>query len=242
MNTPTTDSIKKVYQYIATREFSYTTDSREVTKGGLFIALVGEMHDGNDYILQALANGSRYIVTHLSKGDIASENTLDKNIEIITVPDTRTWYRELAQYHRMQFDIPVIAIAGSNGKSTTKDLVGSILKISHTPLVTSENDNNEIGVAQTLMQLRDYHTHAVVEVGTNHPGELQDIVEMLAPTHGVITNIGKEHLEFFGSIEGVLEEELELYRYFEKNDGIIFLPDVVELLKVNILNLSGIIF
>jgi len=236
MNIPTSDSIKKVYEYIARRDFSYTTDSRKVVEGDLFIAIVGEIHDGNNFVSQALANGARYIVTHLNEESIASKNTLSEDVEIITVSDTRAWYRELAQYHRQQFDIPVIAIAGSNGKSTTKNLAGNIIAISHTPLITPENDNNEIGVAQTLLQLRDRHTHAILEVGTNHPGELKDIVEMVAPTHGVITNIGKEHLEFFGSIKGVLEEELELYRYFEKTPGTIYVPDNEELLKDNVPN------
>jgi UDP-N-acetylmuramoyl-tripeptide--D-alanyl-D-alanine ligase len=189
-----------------------STDSRMVAGGELFVALKGENF-----------NGHSFVATVFEKGVAAAIVDTSFNVEsvsgrpLLVVKDTTRALGELAHFHRMQFDIPVIAIGGSNGKTTTKDMVSSILASRYNVLSTEGNLNNHIGVPQTLLRLQRKHDVAVVEIGTNHPGEIGYLCGILEPTHGLVTNIGREHLEFFGSLEGVAEEEGVLFEYLGKH-------------------------
>src|SRR5207247_1159520 len=136
---------------------------------------------------------------------------------LLIVEDTTRALGELAHLHRREFDIPVIAIGGSNGKTTTKDMVATVLSTTYRVLSTEGNLNNHIGVPQMLFRLQKKHDIAVIEIGTNHPGEIDHLCQILAPTHGLITNVGREHLEFFKSVEGVAEEEGILFDHIRKN-------------------------
>jgi UDP-N-acetylmuramoyl-tripeptide--D-alanyl-D-alanine ligase len=135
----------------------------------------------------------------------------------MVVEDTTRALGELARLHRMRFDIPVIAVGGSNGKTTTKDMIAGVLGTSYKTLCTEGNLNNHIGVPQTMLRLQKKHEMAVIEIGTNHPGEIDYLCRILHPTHGLITNVGREHLEFFSSIEGVANEEGMLFRHLARD-------------------------
>jgi UDP-N-acetylmuramoyl-tripeptide--D-alanyl-D-alanine ligase len=195
-----------------------STDTRLIQPGQIFLALSGDNFNGNKFADEAESKGASWIILDDKK------HFDSNNPKHIWVDDALQTYCDLAQYHREQFDIRVIGIAGSNGKTTTKNLIRNVLSTEKNVLATAENDNNQIGVAKTLLQLNDQHDIAVLELGSNHPGELYPIVAMAKPTHGLVTNIGKEHLEFFGSIEGVLAEETELYKFLELTGGIKFVP------------------
>jgi len=188
------------------------TDSRKVTVGDLFIALKGEHFDGNVFVGDAFGRGAvAAVVDKLFKAEALSGRPL------LVVENTIQALGELAHLHRMKFDIPVIAIGGSNGKTTTKDMTAAVLSTTYNVLSTEGNLNNHIGVPQMLLRLQKKHEVAVIEIGTNHPGEIDYLCRILAPTHGLVTNVGKEHLEFFKSAEGVAEEEGVLFEHLRKN-------------------------
>lgn len=190
------------------------TDTRQLTPGCLFFALKGDNFDGNVFAAQALAGGAAYAVL--------DDVRFQTDARCLLVPDTLETLQQLAAHHRRQFDIPVIAIGGSNGKTTTKELVAAVLA-SHYPChFTKGNLNNHIGVPLTLLAMPDTTEVAVIELGANHPGEIEALCQITAPTHGLITNIGKEHLEGFGSLAGVKKAEGELYRYLSRHDGLAF--------------------
>lgn len=197
----------------------FSTDSRSLKTRDLFIALVGERFDGHDYVhtlpdsvSAAMVNASWY-ENHRNDGS---------PVALIVVDDTLHAYGEIAAAHRRRFAIPVVAIAGSNGKTTTKELVADVLATRYEVLRTEGNLNNLIGVPATILRMNDEHTAAVIEIGTNTPGEIERLSEILQPTHGVITNIGAEHLELLGSLEGVAEEEGALFRYLDSHRGTVF--------------------
>ncbi|MEW5798902.1 MAG: UDP-N-acetylmuramoyl-tripeptide--D-alanyl-D-alanine ligase [Bacteroidota bacterium] len=199
------------------------TDSRAVKKDDLFFALKGEKFDAHDFIDDVVRNEAAAIVVHREwsvKHDLYFRTF---PCACIIVPDTTIAFGELARTYRRKFDIPVIAIGGSNGKTTTKEMITAVLKSKYDVLHTEGNLNNHIGVPQTLFRLTNAHDVAVIELGTNHFGELKYLCEIAEPTHGVITNIGKEHLEFFGDENGVAKEEKELFRYLEERDGFAFI-------------------
>ena len=178
------------------------TDSRQARAGDLFIALRGERFDGHDYIEAVLKQGATAIVVERDKAP-AKPN----GCAVITVKDTRKALGRLAGEYRKDFGLPVAAVGGSNGKTTTKELVASVLRQKLTTLWSEASFNNDIGVPLTLLRLEKSQEAAVVEAGTNHPGELAPLISMIQPTYGVITNIGREHLEHFGNLAGVAEEE-----------------------------------
>ncbi|MFN0014337.1 MAG: UDP-N-acetylmuramoyl-tripeptide--D-alanyl-D-alanine ligase [Saprospiraceae bacterium] len=191
------------------------TDSRQVTPGCLFFALKGEKFDGNRFVQQVLADGAAYAVTDAPPAAADPDRCL-------RVPDTLEALQDLANYHRRQFDIPVIAIGGSNGKTTTKELVSAVLS-SHYPChSTKGNLNNHIGVPLTLLAMPAETEVAVIEVGANHAGDIEQLCAIAEPTHGLLTNIGKEHLEGFGSIGGVKKAEGELFEYLARQNGCAF--------------------
>lgn len=179
-----------------------TTDSRQAQAGDLFIALRGERFDGHDYLAEVAQKGVSVVVIERQR-----QPADWPGCSVVTVDDTRRALGRLATVYRKDFSLPVVAVAGSNGKTTTKDLIAAVLGQKLLTLRSAASFNNDIGVPLTLLQLEKAHQAAVLEVGTNHPGELAPLVEMIQPRYGVITNIGREHLEFFGDLAGVAEEE-----------------------------------
>lgn len=192
--------------------------------GDLFFALVGSNHDGNDYAEAALAAGAAYAV--VSRAELAARDE-----RYLYVPDTLRALQELAYTHRMNFKIPVIAITGTNGKTTTKELCHIVLNQKYNVLATEGNLNNHIGVPLTLLRLRPEHEVAVIEMGASGPGEIKLLAAITQPTAGLITNIGKAHLQGFGSIEGVLNAKSELPEQLQKTGGDFFLNDDDERLR-----------
>lgn len=190
------------------------TDSRQVTPGCLFFALKGEKFDGNLYAAKAITDGAAF--------SVVSDPALEGQPGMLLVEDTLKALQQLATFHRRKIQIPVIAIGGSNGKTTTKELVSAVLS-SHYPChFTKGNFNNHIGVPLTLLSMPVNTEVAVIEMGANHPGEIDELCRIAEPTHGLLTNIGKEHLEGFGSLAGVKKAEGELYRHLNKKGGCAF--------------------
>ena len=177
------------------------TDSRKLEVGQLFFALRGENFDGNDFAEIALENGAIAVVID-DPEKIALRN-------FYYVPDALTALQQLAQFHRKHFQIPVIAITGSNGKTTTKELISSVLSGKYRIKATSGNLNNHIGVPLTLLSIQADTEFAIIEMGANHLGEITFLCEIVQPDYGLITNIGKAHLEGFGNLEGVIRAKTE---------------------------------
>lgn len=195
-----------------------TTDSRNCPEGSLFIALKGESFNGNAFAAQALKSGSSYAV--IDQPQYAVEG--DKRF--IQVDDCLKTLQQLANYHRRQLGTRVIGITGTNGKTTTKELISAVLSQSHNVLFTQGNLNNHIGVPMTLLRLKPEHDLAVIEMGASHQGEINFLVHIAEPDYGIITNVGKAHLEGFGSFEGVIKTKGELYDYLRtKEDSILFI-------------------
>lgn len=207
------EDLYKIYRSYPT----ITTDSRNCPKNSLFFALKGENFDGNNFAEKALELGCRYaIVDNIEKC---------KDERFILVDDVLKTLKTLAVYHRQQLSIPVIGITGTNGKTTTKELIATVLNKKHKTLFTQGNLNNHIGVPLTLLQITSEHEMAVIEMGANHPGEIRDSVEIVCPNFGIITNVGKAHLEGFGSFEGVIATKGELYDYLRENNGYVFINE-----------------
>lgn len=178
------------------------TDSRQVQAGDLFIALSGERFDGHDFIVEVAQKGAVAVV--VEKGRQLA--TLPDCV-VIQVENARRAYGQIGAAYRKQFSLPVIAVGGSNGKTTTKELIAAVLRQKLNTLWSEASFNNDVGVPATLLRLEKAHQAAVLEVGTNHPGELAPLVQLIQPQFGVITNVGREHLEFFGDLAGVAKEE-----------------------------------
>ena len=181
------------------------TDSRNAQPEDLFVAVAGERFDGHTFLSEVA--GKRVAAVLIERAKLAHSANLPPDIGVITVENTRSALGRLAARYRADFDLPVIAVGGSNGKTTTKELMASVLRQLGPALWSEASFNNDIGVPLTLLKLERSHGAAVLEAGTNHPGELAPLVRMIQPRFGVITNIGREHLEFFGSLEGVAQEE-----------------------------------
>jgi len=206
-----------------------TTDSRDCPEGSTFLALRGQHFDGNQYAVKALEQGCAIaIVSDESVRQTAPDELRER---IIVVDDTLQTLKQLARHHRRQFDIPVLAITGTNGKTTTKELVAAVLSKKYRVLYTEGNLNNDIGVPKTLLRLTPEHQIAVVEMGASHPGDIKTLVETAEPTCGLITNVGRAHLEGFGSFEGVCRTKGELYDYIAAHDGMVFLNGADEQLR-----------
>ncbi|HPY30451.1 MAG TPA: UDP-N-acetylmuramoyl-tripeptide--D-alanyl-D-alanine ligase [Verrucomicrobiota bacterium] len=193
------------------------TDSRQARAGDVFIALRGERFDGHDFVDDVAAKGVVAVV--VERGKIPSPQL---PAAVIVVNDTRRALLDLAAAYRADFNLPVVAVGGSNGKTTTKDLIASVLGMGFSTLASEASFNNDIGVPLTLLRLESSHQLAVLELGTNHPGELAPLLRLAQPRLGVITNIGREHLEFFGDLEGVAQEEGVLAEHLPA-DGTLFL-------------------
>ncbi|MDR0865527.1 MAG: UDP-N-acetylmuramoyl-tripeptide--D-alanyl-D-alanine ligase [Candidatus Symbiothrix sp.] len=206
-------SIEQLYE-IFRQHPVITTDSRHCPEGSLFFALKGDKFDGNDYIEQTLTAGVAYAV-----GD---RSDLSADERIIQVDNVLQTLQNLANYHRRQMNATVIAITGTNGKTTTKELIATALSSKYKTLYTQGNLNNHIGVPLTLLQLKPEHEFAVIEMGANHPREIRELCLMAEPDYGLITNVGKAHLEGFGSLEGVVRTKTELYDFLREKGGTVF--------------------
>ncbi len=191
------------------------TDSRRITDGCVYLALKGPRFNGNTFAVEAREKGAAYVVV-----DEANFIIDDK---CLLVPDGLKFLQKLARYHRQQFSIPVIAITGSNGKTTTKELLAAVMKSTYAIHFTQGNFNNHIGVPLTLLKMPKETEVAIIEMGANHQGEIAALCEIAEPTHGIITNIGKAHLEGFGGLEGVKKGKSELYNYLANHNGVAFI-------------------
>lgn len=194
-----------------------TTDSRTCAPGLMFFALKGERFNGNDYVLQALEKGCLYAVS-----DEPDRNGFDDS-RILAVDDVLKALQRMALMHRRKLGTPVIGITGTNGKTTTKELVTAVLSRSFRVLATQGNLNNSIGVPLTVLQMRPEHEIAVIEMGASHPGDIEELVGVCDPDYGLITNVGMAHLLGFGSFEGVKKTKGELYDHIRSKNGSIFL-------------------
>lgn len=198
-----------------------TTDSRDCPEGSIFLALKGASFDGNKFAVDALEKGCAYaIVDNMSKELRAGSE--DFPTGIIKVDDTLQTFKDLAREHRRQFDIPVVGITGTNGKTTTKELIRAVLATEYSVMATEGNFNNDVGVPKTLFRLDEGTDIAVVEMGASHPGDISTLVETAEPTCGLITNVGRAHLQGFGSFEGVCRTKGELYDYLCEHECPVF--------------------
>jgi UDP-N-acetylmuramoyl-tripeptide--D-alanyl-D-alanine ligase len=203
------------------------TDSRNCQSGSIFFALKGENFNANAYAFSALENGCAYAV--IDEFEYAIDD------RFIVVENALETLQQLATYHRKQLNIPVLGITGTNGKTTTKELITSVLKEKYNVHYTQGNLNNHIGVPLTLLQLKKHHQLAVIEMGANHPGEIKLLAEIACPDYGLITNVGKAHLDGSGSFEGVKQTKSELYEYISKNGEMIFInSDNADLMEMSV--------
>ena len=193
-----------------------TTDSRKCPEGSIFFALKGETFDGNNYALQALEKGCAFAV--VDNPEVAKQDE-----RLILVPDVLAALQELAAYHRKAWGKTVLQITGTNGKTTTKELISAVLSEGKNVLYTEGNLNNHIGVPLTLLRIKPEHDIAVIETGANHPGEIANLCRIVEADFGLITNVGRAHLEGFGSFEGVKQTKGELYDDLHKRGKKIFL-------------------
>ena len=191
-----------------------TTDSRNCPEGSIFLALKGASFNGNQFAQAALEKGCSYA--------IVDEKEFQTDSRIILVDDCLQTYKDLAREHRRQFEIPVIGITGTNGKTTTKELIRAVLAECYNVMATEGNFNNDVGVPKTLFRLSEEHDIAVVEMGASHPGDIKTLVETAEPNCGLITNVGRAHLLGFGSFEGVCKTKGELYDFLLAHNSPIF--------------------
>ena len=206
-------------------------DSRNCPKDAMFVGIKGANFDGNLFVEKALELGCKYAITDNPEIGVGNPN-------IIHVEDSLKTLQDLACYHRCKFNIPVIGITGTNGKTTSKELISTVLSKEYNVLFTQGNLNNHIGVPLTLLRLNRSHNIAVVEMGANHPKEIEFLCKIARPNYGIITNVGKAHLEGFGSFEGVKKTKGELYEWIAGVDGKIFLhadnPHLCEMAEAGI--------
>ncbi|MEO9570768.1 MAG: UDP-N-acetylmuramoyl-tripeptide--D-alanyl-D-alanine ligase [Polaribacter sp.] len=205
--------IKDIYN-LYTEHFLVDTDTRSIRKDTLFFALKGENFNGNNFAKKALELGAKYA--------IVDEDIYDTNPNIILVDNVLKTLQKLANYHRNALNIPIIGLTGSNGKTTTKELINSVLSKKYKTTATIGNLNNHIGVPLTLLSMTPKTEIGIVEMGANHQKEIEFLCTICEPNFGYITNFGKAHLEGFGGIEGVIKAKSELYTYLEKNNKIVF--------------------
>ncbi|MEQ7798352.1 UDP-N-acetylmuramoyl-tripeptide--D-alanyl-D-alanine ligase [Pedobacter sp. ASV1-7] len=206
-------SIETLYQHYLSHP-TVCTDTRSIVHGCLFFALKGEKFNANTFAAQALEQGAAYA--------IIDDKTYQKNEKCILVSDVLTTLQDLARYHRDQLNIPVIGLTGSNGKTTTKELINAVLSQKYSTFATKGNLNNHIGVPLSILSITQQTELAVIEMGANHQKEIEFLCSIAQPTHGLITNIGMAHLDGFGGFEGVKKGKAELFDYLKKHQGITF--------------------
>ncbi|MDR3251225.1 MAG: UDP-N-acetylmuramoyl-tripeptide--D-alanyl-D-alanine ligase [Tannerella sp.] len=212
-------NIYQIYELFR-RNPTITTDSRKCLTGSMFFALKGDTFDGNVFAADALNGGCACAVID----DARLAGTFPNgDARIILVDDALETLQQLAALHRRSLNPKVIAVTGTNGKTTTKELIAAVLSKKFNVLYTQGNLNNHIGVPLTLLQLTDKHDMAVIEMGANHPGEIRALANIAQPDYGIITNVGRAHLEGFGSFEGVINAKCELYDYLRNASGTVFI-------------------
>ncbi|HLA60285.1 MAG TPA: UDP-N-acetylmuramoyl-tripeptide--D-alanyl-D-alanine ligase, partial [Puia sp.] len=209
-------SIEVLYQ-IFSRHPKICTDTRKIRKGDLFFALKGDNFNGNKFAIRALDNGAAYAIIDEELDDPGNHGD-----HVIRTNDALTTLQALAAYHRNQFTIPFIAITGSNGKTTTKELIHAVLSEKYKTYTTEGNLNNHIGIPLTILKIKKDAQIAIIEMGANHLGEIAGYCMYTRPTHGLITNVGKAHLEGFGGPEGVMKGKGELFDYLRAYAGSAF--------------------
>ena len=215
-------NLEQVYS-LYTNGHTICTDSRMVTKGAIFFALKGDTFDGNKFAPDALASGAELVICDDPKFSSQSNTILVANV--------LEFLQNFASYHREKLNIPVIGLTGSNGKTTTKELINRVLASQYKTFATKGNLNNHIGVPLSILSIDNQVQIAIIEMGANHIGEIAELCSIAQPTHGLITNIGKAHLEGFGSFEGVKQAKSELYRYLSGQKGELFINSNNEILN-----------
>lgn len=220
-------TIEKIYQYYS-KKYLVSTDSRKIEEGCVFVALKGERFDGNDFAYQVAQDNIAACV-------IADRKDLPHHERLFIVEDSLTTLQELARLHREKCNIPIIGITGTNGKTTTKELTATVLSKKFNLIYTQGNFNNHLGLPLTILRIKPDTEMAVVEMGANHPNEIAQLCTIANPDFGIITNIGKAHLEGFGSFEGVVKTKNELYDFIRNKNGKLFVNHDNELL----MNLSN---
>jgi len=213
--------IKEIYALF--QQYStISTDSRKIKNGAIFISLRGENFNGNKYAIKAIQDGCSYA--------IVDEKEYDVHQNTILVDNTLKTLQDLATYHRSQLNIPLIGITGTNGKTTSKELINTILNSELNCYATKGNLNNHIGVALSVLEINKEHKIAIIEMGANHQKEIEFLCNIAQPTYGVITNIGSAHLEGFGNLQAVIDTKKELYEFISHNKGHLFVNAEDELL------------
>jgi len=213
--------VEEIYQ-IFLKSTGVCTDTRSIKEGNLFIALKGPNFNANRFARQAIQKGAIAAVIDDENFEIPGKTILVKN-GLITL-------QELARYHRKNLKIPIIGLTGSNGKTTSKELIDLVLNTTYNTFSTQGNLNNHIGVPLSVLSITKEHEMAVIEMGANHIGEIADLCNISQPTHGFITNIGKAHIGLFGGFEGVIRAKSELYNYLIQHEGVIFVNQSQEIL------------
>lgn len=208
--------IEQLYQHFKTCT-GVSTDTRKIQENNLFFALKGDNFNGNKFASQALASGARY--------GVVDEKSYAIDERYILVEDVLETLQKLATFHRKQLGIPIIALTGSNGKTTTKELINAVVSKKYKTTATLGNLNNHIGVPLTLLRMDETTEMGIVEMGANHPKEIALLCEIAQPDYGLITNFGKAHLEGFGSIGGVIKAKSELYDYLKNHQKTIFVNE-----------------
>lgn len=235
-----TININKLYELFLQSK-GVTTDSRNCQPGTIFFALKGASFDGNDFAQKAINAGCSFAV-------VDSDKDFHDDEHIIKVDNVLKTLQDLATYHRTALNIPILAITGTNGKTTTKELVNSVLRKKYNVICTLGNLNNQIGVPLTLLKMTKEHQIAIIEMGASHPGDIDELCRIARPNYGLITNVGKAHLAGFGNFEGVIKTKSELYQFLDNNNGTIFInPNNPFLMKAaekckNLVYYSGRIF
>lgn len=215
-------SLEDIYELFTRSNGRVCTDTRQIVEGSLFFALKGPAFNANSFAKSAIEKGCI--------GSIVDEPEYANGSTIVLVENVLQTLQNLANFHRRQFKIPVLAITGSNGKTTNKELIHAVLSKKYNTLATIGNLNNHIGVPLTLLRLNQTHEFAIIEMGANHQGEINELCTIAEPAYGLITNIGKAHLEGFGGIEGVKKGKSELYRYLKSKGGKSFINGDDEIL------------
>lgn len=208
------NDIERIYE-LYKKAYTMTTNSRTITPECVFVALKGEHFDGNDFALKVAEEGVAACV-------IADRKDLPKHDRLFVVDDSMKALQALAKYHREQLRLPIIGITGTNGKTTTKELVSAVLSKKYNIVFTQGNFNNQLGVPLTLLRLKPNTEMAVVEMGASHPGDIDELTNLGEPNFGMITNIGRAHLRDFGGYEGVIKTKNEMYQYIANHKGMLF--------------------
>ena len=214
--------IKDIYSLFLQNP-SICTDTRKINKGDIFFALKGESFNGNKFADKAIKEGCSFAIIDEEEYKTSEKHIIVKNV--------LTCLQELASYHRDQIKIPIIGITGTNGKTTTKELIRSVLQTKFNTYATEGNFNNHIGVPLSLLSINSKHEIAVIEMGANHQHEIAELANIAKPNFGIITNIGKAHLEGFGSFENLRNTKKELYDYIDANKGLLFVNSDNDLLS-----------